>query len=170
MNWDALSAVGTFVGAISVAVTLVYLGRQVHEARRATIAQIYQARSDAASFSIATYRVLPKYYEARKTMSVEQAVESLSPEEIYELKNSLADLFIRMDNNYFQYRMDLMDSGQIRVIEDAIRGRRDLRRYLNINVDAMLLSQEFKDLVRRIEDESEIPDQKPVGHRRETWR
>ncbi len=103
-------------------------------------------------------------------MSVEQAVESLSPEDIYELKNSLADLFIRMDNNYFQYRMDLMDSGQIRVIEDAIRGRRELRRYLNINVDAMLLSQGFKDLVRRVEDESEIPGQEPVEHRRETWR
>ena len=170
MNWEALSAVGTIVGAISVVITLIYLGLQIRDARRATVAQIYQARADAASYSMATYQVLPKYFEARKTKSVEDAVADLTPEEVVELKTSVADLLIRMDNNYFQYRMGLMDSGQITVIEDAIRNRRDLRRFLGINVDAMFLSQEFKDLVRRVEGEPETENNKQSEERKETWR
>ena len=34
MNWDAIGAVGEFVGALAVLITLVYLARQVAHARR----------------------------------------------------------------------------------------------------------------------------------------
>jgi len=32
MNWDALGAIGELVGAIAVVVTLLYVGRQIHQA------------------------------------------------------------------------------------------------------------------------------------------
>jgi hypothetical protein len=40
MNWEAIGAVGEIVGALSVVLTLIYLARQVHEARQAAHAQI----------------------------------------------------------------------------------------------------------------------------------
>ena len=32
MNWDALGAIGELVGAVAVVITLVYVGRQIHQA------------------------------------------------------------------------------------------------------------------------------------------
>ena len=36
MNWDALGAIGELVGAVAVVVTLLYVGRQIHQANTQT--------------------------------------------------------------------------------------------------------------------------------------
>jgi hypothetical protein len=39
MNWNAISAIGQIVGAVAVVVSLVYLGRQIRQGARASLAQ-----------------------------------------------------------------------------------------------------------------------------------
>ena len=57
MNWEAIGAIGEISGALAVVLTLLYLARQISESRKATIAQIYQGRADAASRSIGRYPI-----------------------------------------------------------------------------------------------------------------
>jgi len=45
MNWEALGAIGDFVGAIGVVVTLVYLSLQIRSSARATEAQVHASLS-----------------------------------------------------------------------------------------------------------------------------
>ena len=46
MNWEAIGAIGEFVGAIGVIASLVYVGYQIKETRKAARAAIAQARTD----------------------------------------------------------------------------------------------------------------------------
>ena len=60
VNWEAIGAIGEVSGALAVVLTLLYLARQISESRKATIAQIYQGRADAASRSIGRYPIAVK--------------------------------------------------------------------------------------------------------------
>lgn len=88
-------------------------------------------------------------------MSLGETLASLTDEERFPLQASVAELMIRMDNNFFQYRQGLMDDDQLDVLKNAVRNRRELRHVMNIDVEEMLLSRAFKDLVKEIDDEIE---------------
>ena len=65
MNWDAVGAIGEVVGAVAVVVTLLYVGRQIHQANVQT-----QAR--------ARYSFIEAYGEMNTSISSNREVASTS--------------------------------------------------------------------------------------------
>ena len=48
MNWQAIGAIGEFIGSLAVLITLIYLAIQVKHARTESRAELLQHRSDAS--------------------------------------------------------------------------------------------------------------------------
>ena len=150
MNWEAIGAVGEISGALAVVLTLLYLARQIQESRKATVAQIYQGRADAASRSIGLY---PIGARVAYSLDFSDAVfEQLSDEEREQLGSYMLDLMVRLDNLYFQYRQGFFPEDFFENVKQSIRMTQPVRSALGINVERILLSQVFRDLVRSIDD------------------
>ena len=150
MNWEAIGAIGEISGALAVVLTLLYLARQIQESRKATVAQIYQGRADAASRSIGLY---PIGARVAYSLDFSDAVfEQLSDEEREQLGSYMLDLMVRLDNLYFQYRQGFFPEDFFENVKQSIRMTQPVRSALGINVERILLSQAFRDLVRSIDD------------------
>jgi hypothetical protein len=150
MNWEAIGAIGEISGALAVVLTLLYLARQIQESRKATVAQIYQGRADAASRSIGLY---PIGARVAYSLDFSDAVfEQLSDEEREQLGGYMLDLMVRLDNLYFQYRQGFFPEDFFENVKQSIRMSQPVRSALGINVERILLSQAFRDLVRSIDD------------------
>ena len=81
MNWEAIGAIGEISGALAVVLTLLYLARQIQESRKATVAQIYQGRADAASRSIGQYPIGARLAYSLDFSDADEGFEQLSNEE-----------------------------------------------------------------------------------------
>ena len=152
VNWEAIGAIGEVSGALAVVLTLLYLARQISESRKATIAQIYQGRADAASRSIGRYPMGAKFALLVSSLGIDEAFDQLTDEEREQLVYYIFDFMIRLDNIYFQYQQGLFPEGFIEDVKRTIRLSQRLRSLLGINVEEMLVSQAFKDLVRSIDE------------------
>jgi len=64
MNWDALGAIGEIVGALAVVVTLLYVGRQIHQA-------------NAQSQASARYSFIEAYGHMNATITGSKEVASI---------------------------------------------------------------------------------------------
>ena len=150
MNWEAIGAIGEISGALAVVLTLLYLARQIQESRKATVAQIYQGRADAASRSIGLY---PIGARVAYSLDFSDAVfGQLSDEEREQLGSYMLDLMVRLDNLYFQYRQGFFPEDFFENVKQSIRMTQPVRSALGINVERILLSQAFRDLVRSTDD------------------
>ncbi len=155
MNWEAIGAIGEIAGALAVVLTLLYLARQIQESRKATVAQIYQGRADAASRSIGLY---PIGARVAYSLDFSDAVfEQLSDEEREQLGSYMLDLMVRLDNLYFQYRQGFFPEDFFENVKQSIRMGQPIRSALGINVERILLSQTFRDLVHSIDDGQDEP-------------
>jgi hypothetical protein len=152
MNWEAIGAIGEISGALAVVLTLLYLARQIKESRKATVAQIYQGRADAASRSIGLYPIGARVAYSLDFSDADEGFEQLSDEERGQLGSYLLDLMVRLDNLYFQYRQGFFPEDFFENVKQSIRMTQPLRSALGINVERILLSQTFRDLVRSIDD------------------
>ncbi len=155
MNWEAIGAIGEVSGALAVVLTLLYLARQINESRKATIAQIYQGRADAASRSVGRYPVAARLASSLALASSEDADEivgQLSDEEREQLGLYSLDFIIRLDNVYFQYRQGLFPEDFFDNVKRAIRLSQRYRSELGVDVEGILVSQAFRDLVRSLDE------------------
>ena len=78
--------------------------------------------------------------------------KQLSDEEREQLGSYLLDLMVRLDNLYFQYRQGFFPEDFFENVKQSIRMSQRVRSALGINVERLLLSQTFRDLVRSIDD------------------
>ena len=78
--------------------------------------------------------------------------DQLTDEEREQLGNYVFDLMVRLDNLYFQYRQGLFPEDFFENVKQSIRMSKRYRSALGINVERILLSQTFRDLVRSIDD------------------
>ena len=112
MNWDAIGAIGEILGAIAVVATLAYLALQIKQARKATLADVYQNRAHsraAATLQVALnsptfHKTLFKFQSSLESNGVKVAVAELSDEEKFLVSQYYQDLMVRMDNLHFQYQ------------------------------------------------------------------
>ncbi len=157
MNWEAIGAIGEVSGAVAVVLTLLYLARQVSESRKATIAQIYQGRADAATTSLGRYSIGAKLAARIGAPDRgEEVFNRLSEEEREQLRLYLFDFMVRLDNVYFQYQQGLLPEDFFGNVRQSIRQSTQYRSALGVDIDRILVSQTFKDLVRSL-DESGDP-------------
>ncbi len=155
MNWEAIGAIGEVSGALAVVLTLLYLARQINESRKATIAQIYQGRADAASRSVGRYPVAARLASRLALASSEDADEmvgQLGDEEREQLASYLLDFMVRLDNVYFQYRQGLFPGDFFDNVKQSIRLSQRYRSELGVDVERMLVSPAFRDLVRSMDE------------------
>ncbi len=153
MNWDAIGAIGEVSGALAVVLTLLYLARQINESRKATIAQIYQGRADAASRSLGRYPIGAKLASLLASSDDDEEVfDQLSDEEREQLGYYIFDLMVRLDNVYFQYQQGLFPEDFFENVKQTIRLSQRYRIALGVNVERILVSQAFRDLVRSMDD------------------
>ena len=108
MNWEAIGAIGEISGALAVVLTLLYLARQINESRKATVAQIYQGRADAASRSIGRYPIGARVSSVLGFSDADGELNQLNDEEREQLGSYVFDLMVRLDNLYFQYQQGLL--------------------------------------------------------------
>ena len=157
MNWEAIGAIGEVSGAVAVVLTLLYLARQISESRKATIAQIYQARADAATMSLGRYSIGAKL-AARIVLpdDGEDVFNQLSEEEREQLRLYLFDLMVRLDNVYFQYQQGLLPEDFFGNVRKTLKTSKRYRRALGVDVERILVSQTFKDLVRSLDDSGDL--------------
>lgn len=80
MNWDAIAAIAQAIAAIAVLVTLIYLARQVHEARKMLQVGAHQSRTDRNIQILLSQATDPTYMAIRE--KVRQG-EDLSDEEMH---------------------------------------------------------------------------------------
>ena len=157
INWDAIGAIGEIVSGIAVIATLVYLSIQVKLARKATMAQIYQARADASSRSnIAAksmYKAAQMLQEDR--LSRREVWEALTLDEKAGIRAYFWEYMFRLDNNYAQYRMGFLDeSNYEQFVENPVRSTKADREFHGIKLENFAVSSEFIELVRQLDEDS----------------
>lgn len=156
MNWEAIGAVGELVSGLAVLVTLIYLAVQVREARRATIAQIYQARADASSRSSIAHPALHKFSILVDEGNARDEVwKELTIDERAQLRSYFLEQLTRMDSNYTQYKLGFLDESWMDQIEKTLRSTKPVRDLFNFDLEKMVLSQDFKNLITEFDSESE---------------
>lgn len=120
MSIMELGALGEFLGSIGVIATLVYLAIQVRHSKesmetntRVIMAQISQARADAAS---ARTRAIVHSDHYARIGALEMAAKDrtdwasgLSPEDQYRVRMHLIDLLNDVRNQFYQYQQGFLD-------------------------------------------------------------
>lgn len=132
MSIMELGAIGEFLGAIGVIVTLIYLSRQIRqnthameEGRRLALAQTYQMRADALQDMVVRAATSPigaiivKLTENGYPGKVE-ALDLLTPEERGRFRLWQIAQQTHWDNMHFQYQQGFLDD---EYYEDAFKER-----------------------------------------------
>lgn len=116
MTIAELGSIGEFIGSIAVIATLIYLAMEIRLSRHATMALIYQHRSDAASDARAQIGASPSQslavYKFNKTMrglGTAAAIESCSETDLAQISFYFAAQLNRIDNVHYQYNRGLVD-------------------------------------------------------------
>jgi hypothetical protein len=151
MNWEAIGAVGEILSAIAVIATLGYLATQIHQSRKATIAEVYQSRAlarGAATLQVALnspdfHKIIFRFEKNLKTMSPTEAVAELSEEEEYLVRMYYNDLMVRMDNVYFQYQQGFLSEEYFQTAERGLMIFVPVWKALGIDEQFPITSAEF---------------------------
>ena len=120
MNWEAISAVGSIIGALAVFISLIYLATQVRqnthaldENKKVTNALIIQERS---KMFISTHQLIqnspymaPILAKTEAAEDLEQAVSALEAEERIRLRSLAMEAFIRLETQLHFYQEGLLD-------------------------------------------------------------
>ncbi len=116
MTIEELGSIGEFIGSIAVIATLIYLALEIRLSRHATMALIYQHRSDAASDARAQIGASPSQsvavYKFKKAMHEHgpmKAVESCSETDLAQISFYFGAQLNRIDNVHYQYNQGLVD-------------------------------------------------------------
>lgn len=111
-----LGSLGEFFGSIAVFLTLLYLVAEIRLTRRATMAQIYQLRADAASSARSTIGASPsqalavyKFRNLVHSEGIEAAEAACSETELAQIVFYFSAQIHRIDNIHYQYSNDLVD-------------------------------------------------------------
>jgi len=161
MTITELGALGEFVGAIGVVITLVYLAIQIRqnthameENRRLALAQTYQVRADAlqnmlvqAANSEHIGPILAKLTSAGYPEDV-SSLEELTPIERGRFRQWQIAQHTHWDNMFYQYQQGFLDEEYYRD-EFAVRVRRlaPVWRALGIVANRMSFEREIAQLV-----------------------
>jgi len=136
MTITELGALGEFVGAIGVVITLIYLAIQIRqttrameESRRLALAQTYQLRADAlqdmlvrAANSEHVGPILAKLTEAGYPEDI-GSLDQLSPVERGRFRQWQIAQHVHWDNMFYQYQQGFLDEEYYRE-EFVVRVRR----------------------------------------------
>ena len=82
----------------------------------------------------------------------DEVLGQLSDEEREQLSYYVFDLMVRLDNVYFQYQQGLFPEDFFENVKQTIRLSQRYRSALGVNVEQILVSQAFRDLVRSMDD------------------
>jgi hypothetical protein len=111
-----LGSLGEFFGSIAVFATLLYLVTEIRMTRRATMAQIYQMRADAASAARASIGASPsqalavhKFRNLVHGEGMEAALAGCTEAEIAQAVFYFSAQIHRIDNIHYQYSNGLVD-------------------------------------------------------------
>ena len=106
---------GEFVGAIAVVVTLVYLTLQIKQNTNATMAQIYQARSDSGQQQALVIAQSTELSAIMKKMRSDEGfvdtskLELLDEAEMEQLRWLQTSFRARIDNVFYQHQQGFLD-------------------------------------------------------------
>jgi hypothetical protein len=106
MNWDALAAIAEALGAIGVVASLIYVGYQVKETRKAVRAATAQARTDLG-VQLITSRYTSDIAELLEKSALTDT--ELSAAEAFKLKSFFTAHVRHCQNLYYQHREGLLD-------------------------------------------------------------
>lgn len=116
LTLNDLGNLGEFFGSIAVFATLLYLVTEIRITRRATMAQIYQMRADAASAARSEVGASPSQalavHKFRNTFfnaGIDAAVAACTETEIAQVVFYFSAQIHRIDNIHYQYANDLVD-------------------------------------------------------------
>lgn len=122
MNWDAIGAFAESLAAIAVILSLVYVGYQVSETKKAVKASVAQARTD-----LGVQLITSRYTSDIAELLVRsgQAYDELTEAERFKLKSFFSAHIRHSQNMYYQQREGLLDDyfyhGVARVVTYWIR-------------------------------------------------
>ncbi len=106
MTWEAIGAIGEFVGAIGVIASLVYVGYQIKETRKAVRVTIAQARTDLGVQLISSRYTSDIADVLVKSLS---DPDSLTKPERFKLKSFFSAHVRHCQNLFYQQQQGLLD-------------------------------------------------------------
>lgn len=113
---EQLGSLGEFFGSIAVFLTLLYLVAEIRLTRKATMAQIYQMRADAASQARVNAGASPTQaaavYRFRNLVhekGIEAAKAECDDDELAQVVFYFSAQIHRVDNIHYQYKNGLVD-------------------------------------------------------------
>lgn len=105
MNWDAISTIAEFVGAIAVVVSLVYVARQISQNTQASRSSTRQAIADSALVAVSDILADSGMAEL---MTRDMAGEEFTPAEHLRLAGRGYMIMRLWENIYYQYRTGML--------------------------------------------------------------
>lgn len=119
MDWDAFGAVAEMCGALAVLATLLYLAKQVSDAKQAMRAQtrneISRGLIDLLSSTSTSVELADAWAKARLG-------EALTPAQDVMLETFSESIFRYWENSHYQYRQGLYDEEEFSKHSDTIAG------------------------------------------------
>jgi hypothetical protein len=116
MTIEQLGSLGEFFGSIAVFFTLLYLVAEIRLTRKATMAQIYQLRADAASNARSTVGASPsqalavlRFRNLAHSDGIEAAEAASTEAELAQVVFYFSAQIHRIDNIHYQYTNGLVD-------------------------------------------------------------
>jgi hypothetical protein len=119
MSITELGALGEFIAAIAVLITLIYLALQIRQTQRAVSANTHQALND---ISIHLYTTAVSSDSLANALSKSNmGEEELSSTELYQCTGFWTAMIRNAENMHYQYEMGLLEEERIRVSSEIIR-------------------------------------------------
>jgi hypothetical protein len=113
---EQLGSLGEFFGSLAVFLTLLYLVAEIRLTRKATMAQIYQLRADAASGARTTVGSSPsqalavyRFRNVAHNEGIDAAVAACTETELAQVVFYFSGQIHRIDNIHYQYNSGLVD-------------------------------------------------------------
>jgi len=144
-----LGALGEFVGAILLFVSIIYVGMQIRQNTDATRAQIHQSRSDQAQQFFLNICGSDQLLELSHKISHEgefdrSVFDSFTPIELHQYRIVQTSNRQRIDNMFYQYEHGFLDKEMYEeYIVSAIRGFAPIWRELGLNTGRTAFMQEI---------------------------
>ena len=129
MEWTVqdLGAVGEFIGAIGVVVTLIYLAKQISNSNAVSAAQVYQERANTRmtlhQFQSDSDNLAPIMFRLSEQGWPEnvEALNELDGLELHRFEQHQFASVVRFDNSYYQYRHGFLDEDAWELTKVGIR-------------------------------------------------
>ena len=149
MNWEAIGSIGELLSATAVLITLVYLAKQVRDAKKSIRRQIYQ---DVNGMFNATHHVIASNPELSSALANLEAGKELSRSQFYQVRAIFLATMNGMETMYFQAKEsdDFMDIQELMGIVIAYLEEPGIRTYWNDY--KFYLTKEFQQIVSEFEN------------------